>query len=118
MRFSMPLILAGLSGLCGIALMAAGTHALGERANLAGTMLMLHAPAFLALSSVSMPPFIRKTILAGWGIGLVLFCGDMVLRATFARALFPMAAPIGGGLLMLGWGLLAITGFTRTGRRG
>jgi CheY-like chemotaxis protein len=34
---------------------------------------------------------------------MVLFCGDFALRALAGRALFPMAAPAGGILLIAGW---------------
>jgi len=53
-----------------------------------------------------------KRALARWLLPLqasLLFCGDLALRAIAGQAMFPMAAPAGGMLLMGGWALLAIS---------
>ena len=36
-----------------------------------------------------------------------MFAGDLVMRAQAGTPLFPMAAPIGGGTMILGWLLVA-----------
>jgi uncharacterized membrane protein YgdD (TMEM256/DUF423 family) len=41
-------------------------------------------------------------------LGLTLFCGDLIRRTYAGAALFPMAAPAGGILLMAGWALVAL----------
>jgi uncharacterized membrane protein YgdD (TMEM256/DUF423 family) len=35
--------------------------------------------------------------------GSFLFCGDLSVRALSSARLFPMAAPAGGALMILGW---------------
>ena len=42
--------------------------------------------------------------------GTVLFCGSLYMRAFGGGGLFPMAAPIGGTLFILGWLALAAIG--------
>ncbi|MFY9290027.1 MAG: DUF423 domain-containing protein, partial [Methylorubrum rhodinum] len=41
-------------------------------------------------------------------VGLALFSGDLAMRALAGQALFPMAAPTGGFVLMAGWLLAAV----------
>ena len=55
------------------------------------------------------PP--NATLLAGWAIlvGLTLFAGDLLARHYLGARLFPMAAPIGGVLMIAGWAALAVT---------
>jgi uncharacterized membrane protein YgdD (TMEM256/DUF423 family) len=43
-------------------------------------------------------------------VGLALFAGDLATRAYTGNALFPLAAPLGGLSLILGWLLVAATG--------
>ena len=43
--------------------------------------------------------------------GLLLFCGDLAMRSEAGNSLFKFAAPLGGGGLILGWLLLAVSGF-------
>jgi uncharacterized membrane protein YgdD (TMEM256/DUF423 family) len=45
--------------------------------------------------------------LAAWLLGAALFAGDIALRAYVGHRLFPMAAPSGGLLLIIGWLALA-----------
>jgi uncharacterized membrane protein YgdD (TMEM256/DUF423 family) len=45
--------------------------------------------------------------MAGFVAGSVLFAGDISMRAFAGHRLFPMAAPTGGMLLILGWLVLA-----------
>jgi uncharacterized membrane protein YgdD (TMEM256/DUF423 family) len=49
-------------------------------------------------------------------LGLVLFCGDLAMRAFRGSALFPMAAPTGGFVLMAGWALIAVAALLRVFR--
>ena len=103
------LLAAGFSGAAGVALSALGSHAGGGNSTIAGTMLLLHAPAFLALSMLT-----GRRLLPVAGLvlvlGLVVFAGDLVMRERMGAPLFPMAAPIGGGGLILGWLLVAASG--------
>lgn len=107
------LALAGLLGAAGVAIAAAANH--GGDANLAivANFLLFHAPALLGLSLV---PRARLVTAAGYVLllGLAVFCGDLATRSLAGHALFAMAAPIGGGTLILGWLLVAATAlFTR-----
>lgn len=103
------LLLAGLMGACGVALAAAATHMGGALLGPASAMCLAHAPAMLALFAGHR--LIRTATGAAllMGIGTLLFAGDLVLKQVYGTGLFPMAAPTGGILMMLGW-LLAGAG--------
>lgn len=103
------LLLAGLLGACGVALAAAATHMGGALLGPASAMCLAHAPAMLALFAGHR--LIRTATGAGalMGLGTLLFAGDLVFKQFYGTGLFPMAAPSGGILMMLGW-LLAGAG--------
>ena len=112
------LFLSGLLGVGGVALAAAATHTgatqlLGN----ASTMCLAHAPILLG-------------IYVGWeriktaapaaillGVGTVLFTGDLISRHFTGSGAFPMAAPIGGVGMILGWLALAAAAFFKTARQ-
>lgn len=108
----LPLVLASLMGAAGVALAAAAAHG-GDASRLgpASSMLLFHAPAILAAQALTLSGAIRSKI--GWLavaallLGTLLFAGDLTLRHYSGQALFPMAAPIGGTLLIAGWVALA-----------
>jgi uncharacterized membrane protein YgdD (TMEM256/DUF423 family) len=112
----MDRILAGLAsvvGLAGVALSALGAHgAGGPLLDTAARFLLVHAAALVGLAGLvasgNLSP--RLGTLAGFAVllGLALFCGDLVRRAYAGTALFPMAAPTGGFLLIAGWGLIGL----------
>lgn len=96
--------LAGILGTAGVALAAAATHTgatqlLGN----ASAMCLAHAPVLLALYvgweriRTAMP---AALIL---GFGVLVFAGDLVARQFTGSGLFPMAAPIGGVAMIIGW---------------
>lgn len=103
--------LAGLMGAAGVAAGAAAAHLAGSGPlETAGTYLILHAAAALAIAR-GQPQ--DKTFLASASLliaGAVLFAGDIALRALAGLRLFPMAAPLGGLLLIAGWLTLALAG--------
>lgn len=105
------LAVAALFGAAGVALMAAGSHAAGSNAALAGQMLLLHAPALIAAVAARrlglLRDFVALLALLALAVGAALFAGDLALRAFKGARLFPMAAPIGGGTLLIGWLALA-----------
>lgn len=105
------LFLAGLIGAAGVALAAAATHMGGALLGPASAMCLAHAPAMLALFAAHR--LLRPATGAGllMGLGTVLFAGDLVLKQFYAIALFPMAAPSGGILMMLGWLLAGLGAF-------
>lgn len=96
----------GLSGAFGVALSAASAHSGGGNIAIAASFLLMHAPAFLALSLLtsSGPARSGGAILA---LGLALFCGDLLARQFLGNPLFPYAAPAGGLLLIGGWLVVA-----------
>jgi uncharacterized membrane protein YgdD (TMEM256/DUF423 family) len=104
--------LAGLAGLLGVAVSAAAAHA-GGGTNLdtAGRFLLIHAAALLAVTAalraglLALAPGRLAGLLMAAGTGL--FCGDLARRGFQGEALFPMAAPAGGFVLMAGWLTLA-----------
>lgn len=97
--------LAGLMGAAGVALLAAGAHgAEGARLTTAGTFLLFHAAAVIALRALDpAPEGLALAATAGLVAGPVLFAGDLVMRATLGHGLFPMAAPTGGFLTIAAW---------------
>jgi uncharacterized membrane protein YgdD (TMEM256/DUF423 family) len=109
-----PLILfvSGLMGASGVALAAAAshggdTHFLGS----ASTMCLAHAPVLLALClghaalRTAMP---AALVLA---LGTILFAADLVSRHYLGDRAFPLAAPLGGTLMILGWLIIAAGAF-------
>ena len=119
--------LAALMGAGGVLLAAAATHAGGgEMGQTAAYFLILHAAALLGLTAC-IGTFIadvagaRGLLLTGAGLGLgaVIFAADLATRAFSGARLFPLAAPIGGSLMILAWlALAAVFVFGATRRRG
>ena len=109
--------LAGLAGALGVGLAAISAHgpsnvSSGGLLTTAANFLLIHAVATLALAALALAAPRR----GGWFLcaaalfllGGFLFCGDLSVRALASERLFPMAAPIGGSLLILGWATTAI----------
>jgi uncharacterized membrane protein YgdD (TMEM256/DUF423 family) len=107
-----PFVLAGgLSGAAGVVLSAAAAHMGGGTVGTAASMLLMHAPAFLAIGLVAATP--KLTRIGGWVLlaGLLVFAGDLLARNYGGNRLFPMAAPLGGTLMILGWLVVAGSAF-------
>ena len=105
--------MAGLTGLAGVALSAAAAHGPGgSLLDTAARFLLVHAAALVGLAALvgggSLSPRIGSLAGVALLLGLFLFCGDLVRRGYAGTALFPMAAPAGGFVLMAGWGLIAV----------
>jgi uncharacterized membrane protein YgdD (TMEM256/DUF423 family) len=117
----MLIVFGALAGLIGVALSAMAAHGPGG-ANLetASRFLLLHAPVLLATVALTRADAVSPGMgrVAGWLIvaGLILFCGDLAMRSFRNAALFPMAAPIGGFVLMGGWAMLALAALVRVFR--
>jgi uncharacterized membrane protein YgdD (TMEM256/DUF423 family) len=108
------IVLAGLSGLAGVALSAAGAHATGgSNLETAGRFLLIHAAALVGLAALAGTGLVHPGAAraGGWAIlvGVALFAGDLGMRVWRGAALFPMAAPAGGILLMIGWAAIALS---------
>lgn len=114
---------AGLMGAAGVAAAAAGAH-VNAAPNLttAATFLMLGASAVVggcALAVLRGPGWSFASVGAGViALGTVLFSGALALRALWDIVVFPMAAPIGGTMLILGWLVLALAALQREPRAG
>jgi uncharacterized membrane protein YgdD (TMEM256/DUF423 family) len=106
------LALAGLCGAIGVGLAAAGSHGGAPDLGIAANFMLFHAPALIGIALL---PFNRLARAAGYVIvvGLLLFAGDLVVIATHGASPLPLAAPIGGSLLILGWLILALSAFVR-----
>jgi uncharacterized membrane protein YgdD (TMEM256/DUF423 family) len=108
-------IFAGLFGALGVAFAAMAAHG-GAAATLgsASQMLLVHAPALLALGLYGRTTSLGTAFQAGGGailLGVLLFAGDLASRHyRDGQGLFPMAAPSGGSLTILGWALILIAG--------
>jgi uncharacterized membrane protein YgdD (TMEM256/DUF423 family) len=108
MALTILLVLAGLMGAGGIVLAAAGAHAApGAGLDSAAYMLLFHATAIIGATALiqngMLPRIPALVVLAAWLVGAVLFSGDIALRAFVGHRLFPLAAPSGGIILILGW---------------
>ena len=107
------LALGALAGLLGVAASAAAAHLNGaESLKTAAQFLFFHAPAIFALVALAATGtthrLLARIATGALVLGLALFSGDLALRALHGTPLFPMAAPIGGTVLMAGWLLAAV----------
>ena len=113
------LLLAALMGAAGVALWAASTH--GGEGNLAisAQMLLIHAAAVPGLTACRKQGLVHDRIaslsVSVLILGVILFSADLAVRARLGMRLFPFAAPLGGGLSILGWAMAAVA--TLAGRR-
>ena len=106
--------IAALLGGAGVVLAAAAAHG-GADAGLgtASQMLLFHAVAVIAACAAIAGGVVRRPFGLGAAllliVGVALFAGDLALRAYAGHRLFPMAAPIGGTVMIGGWLLLAVS---------
>jgi uncharacterized membrane protein YgdD (TMEM256/DUF423 family) len=106
------LVLAGLMGACGVGLAAAAAHGTSAAGlDSAAWLLLFHAVAILGAASLTYQgqlwsPLALAAMLC-FVVGGALFSGDIAMRAFAGQRLFPMAAPSGGTLLLIGWLILA-----------
>jgi uncharacterized membrane protein YgdD (TMEM256/DUF423 family) len=114
--------LAGLLGAAGVALAAVAAHRVSDPSlTTAALFLILHAAAVVGLSALAGGAPWPTGFLACASLMLlavVLFSGDVTARVLLEGRLFPMAAPLGGSLLILSWlaaGVTAIVGALRAG---
>ncbi|CAN7416537.1 DUF423 domain-containing protein [Pararhizobium sp. LjRoot255] len=106
------LFIAGLMGLFGVVAAAAASHGADPRLlGGASAMCLAHAPALVALYAAW--PMMRTAALAALllSAGTALFAADLTVRHLLGHGLFPMSAPTGGGLMMLGWLAIAAGAF-------
>ena len=109
------LVSAGLMGAAGVAAAASASHGESRNLSAAATMFLAHAPVLLVLGLWGQG---RAFMGAGaaLGAGTAIFGVDLAMREYAGHALFAGAAPIGGGLIILGWLGLALAGALTTPR--
>jgi uncharacterized membrane protein YgdD (TMEM256/DUF423 family) len=118
---SILLVLASLMGAGGVGLAAAAAHA-APASGLEGAayLMLLHAVAVLGGASLTAQKLLWQPLgliaVASFVVGSALFAGDISMRAFAGHRLFPMAAPTGGMLLILGWLVLAAASMAAVGR--
>lgn len=106
-------VVAGLFGAAGVVLAALSAHQPdATRLGSASTMLLFHATVIIGTALLIERGLVQRLVglaaAAGFVAGAGLFSGDLVLRQFAGHSLFPMAAPTGGTLLILGWLVLAV----------
>ena len=111
--FRILVILAGIMGADGVILAAVSSHqADATRLMPASSMLLFHATAVLAAVALTERGIVTAkggiTAAFGFVVASALFAGDLSLRHFAGHALFPMAAPAGGTLLIVSWLVLAV----------
>jgi len=112
---SVLIVVAGLMGACGVGLAAAAAHGAGSAdLGTAAFLLLFHATAILAAAALAGQRLLLRlpalAAMAAFASGGALFAGDIAMRTFQGVRLFPMAAPTGGTLLLLGWLILAAAG--------
>ncbi len=96
--------LAGLLGAAGVVLAAAASH--GGDTHLLGNaslMCLVHAPALIAISALGERNRLVVYPALLLALGTMIFSGDLVSRHFYGSGLFPMAAPTGGMMMIIGW---------------
>ena len=111
------LIIGALFGAAGVALLAAGAHAVGGQASVAGQMLLFHASAIIAATAARksghLHPGIGRIAVSLIIFGVALFAADLVFRAFSGTRMFAFAAPLGGGMTIAGWLALTLSAIVR-----
>jgi uncharacterized membrane protein YgdD (TMEM256/DUF423 family) len=122
LEMRMSIGLAGLSGMCAVALGAFATHGMaGQEMAYARELVekgahyqLIHAVVIVGVASLALHrPDSRLLSLANAAflLGTVLFCGALYAIAFSGVTAFGMVAPIGGISFMAGWLMLAFAGF-------
>ena len=112
-RTELDLMLAGLLGAGGVADAALAAHVTaGGPLAQAAEIMLVHAAAVVGLvafrrGAPDAPSAVGKIALA-MALGAAIFGADLTLFAFSGNHLFPMAAPIGGTVLILSWLALCV----------
>ncbi len=105
-------VFAGLFGALGVTAAAAASH--NDPNGLlapASAMLLAHAPALVALYAARRSIAFVSAAALILVIGTALFAGDLGMTYFGTPGLFPMAAPIGGVLMIAGWLVVIVCAF-------
>lgn len=113
---------AGLLGAAGVALAAVAAHRVADPSlATAAQFLIVHAAAAIGLSALASGTPLPVGFLVSSSLmilAVALFSGDVAVRVFLGGKLFPMAAPLGGSLLIGAWliaGVCGIIGALRAG---
>jgi uncharacterized membrane protein YgdD (TMEM256/DUF423 family) len=115
------IVAAGLNGLAAVTAGAVAQHLWGDTAGsaqLAETAVrygLPHAVALLVLGALPVPSRkLARSLLAAAGaslaLGVTLFAGALYALAAGAPPVVTFVVPVGGSLMILGWGLLLAYG--------
>jgi uncharacterized membrane protein YgdD (TMEM256/DUF423 family) len=115
------IVAAGLNGLAAVTAGAAAQHLWGDTAGsaqLAETAVrygLPHAAALLVLGALPVPSRkLARGLLAGasasLALGVTLFAGALYALAAGVPPVVAFVVPVGGSLMILGWGLLLAYG--------
>jgi len=112
------ILLCGVNAAIAIAAGAYGWHALGDTPDIRDVFMMgsqyqmWHALALLGVGLLTLHRPSRALTMAGvcFQVGIILFAGTLYCFGAFMFVPVTGAAPVGGGLLMLGWLILGIQG--------
>jgi uncharacterized membrane protein YgdD (TMEM256/DUF423 family) len=115
------ILIAALAGAAGVGEAAYAAHGSADPLlQTSSNFLLIHATAVIALTACasSSEPRSKSMLLASSVLlfGTLLFCGDLSARVFTGQRLFPMAAPTGGSLQIIGW-LTAVVSATLPSRR-
>lgn len=110
-------VFGALMGLIWVILGALGAHlftltaSAQQRFDLALRMLIVHALVLIVLGTQQNIKHLPIRMLAGFAfaIGMILFCSSLMALALGAPPYLSKLAPLGGLLLMLGWGLWGLS---------
>jgi uncharacterized membrane protein YgdD (TMEM256/DUF423 family) len=119
------ILAAGIAGFVGVALGAMGAHGPGGSGpdprllEIASRYAMYHALALLAVAVLSGGRPVGRG--KGWldaagacfAVGVLLFCGSIVLLAVTQVPQFGYVTPIGGVAFLIGWAALAVSALLR-----
>jgi uncharacterized membrane protein YgdD (TMEM256/DUF423 family) len=113
--------LCGLTGAAGVVLAGVAAHGSADPMLGAGSrQLMFHTLAALGVAAVANSlPQRRGFFLAAAVLllaGGVLFAADLAAQALLGSRLFPMAAPLGATLSILGWAWLTLASLVALAR--
>lgn len=100
--------MAGICGAAGVAFASIAQHGNAPSMTIASNFLFVHALALLIIAMTSLNSVMRWSG-AVLFLGLLLFVSDLASRDFLDDRLFPMAAPAGGILLILGWLGIAVS---------
>ena len=117
--WSMGLAAVGcLFGAAGVALAAAGAHRPeAALATTAAYFLLFHAPAIAGFGALLSRDRVLNSAATLLAAGVALFSGELALHALAGLRPAPIAAPVGGTVMIAGWLLAAVALPRALGRR-